>query len=36
MKKTRIKFAITLVGLLVVLAGVGVWGTAHPRGSSGG
>ena len=25
MKKTRIKFAIALVGLLVVLAGVGVW-----------
>ena len=36
MKKTRIKFAIALVGLLVVLAGVGYGGTAHPRGSSGG
>lgn len=32
MKKTRIKFAIALVGLLVVLAGVGVWWYRSPQG----
>ena len=32
MEKTRIKFAIALVGLLVVLAGVGVWWYRSPQG----
>ena len=32
MKKTRKKFAIALVGLLVVLAGVGVWWYRSPQG----
>lgn len=32
MKKTRKKFAIALVGLLIVLAGVGVWWYRSPQG----